>query len=135
MENDMKQEIIEALKSNEKPFVLLPAEQQAAIMEANKNDGLMCLQDGIKEEWSNVVVDWNFGVNWNNSYRLRPDYQLESEIVDKYDMLRLVDIITTIQAADEQDCLCDHDRSFVCDRCECRIELAEQLLVLFRRSK
>ena len=55
--------------------------------------------------------------------------------LDKYDMLEMVDIITSIQHAEELECFCDHDDSFVCDRCEGRVASAEELLSLIQRAK
>ncbi len=74
--------IIQALKENKRPFVLLSNEQQMLIMKAVKCDKVIVLEDNIVETWHLATsIDWNFQSNWTRTYRLRPDYKEEPKVV------------------------------------------------------
>ena len=83
----MNQKLIEALKKNEKPFILLPKEIREFIKSHGK-EALICIQAGSKPdniEWGmsgaeETVGSYDECEYLYDVYRLRPDYEPEPEI-------------------------------------------------------
>ena len=74
-------ELIEALKDNEKPFGLMSEEMQAK-MEEIGYEYCECYENTEKYEWGPLIQfnEYNFGQEY--TYRLRPNYEENPEIVE-----------------------------------------------------
>lgn len=81
-------EIIQALKDNEKPFCLMSNEMRSTLLKITKGDGIndlrkMVIRPDYNAGWGYVtLIDWNDSRNWEYTYRLRPDYTEEPEVVE-----------------------------------------------------
>lgn len=74
--------VIEDLKKNEKPFGLMDTVMQAAARSIGKIEGNWLHYSGIREKWAVPIHDNSEFVE-RTAYRLRPDYEPESEIDER----------------------------------------------------
>lgn len=74
-------ELIEALKDNKVPFGLMSSEMQAMARDIGFAE-FECYENSNKYEWGplRIFQEYNFGQEY--TYRLRPDYQPEPELVE-----------------------------------------------------
>lgn len=84
----MKQELIEALKKNEKPYMFL-TEEERAFIEGMDIKHLICAQDESTEDdivwgWGGEgeVFSYDPSEDKDTVFRLRPDYEMEADIVE-----------------------------------------------------
>lgn len=80
-----EQEIIKALKENEKPFGLMSEEMQAAMKSVADDSNIQFWN--ICEWVKDIYPTWD----GQNTYRLRPDYDEKPEIVEYKYATKLID--------------------------------------------
>lgn len=88
-----KQEMIEKLKKNEKPFALLSKEEQDFLISLPDNT-LECLQEWVPITWKLITqICWESRSSLStNTFRIKPDYKPEPEKLSDSDIDKLVEL-------------------------------------------